>query len=129
MKAKCCFVLSRKVIDSRLGEIRFFFIPGLFSWYFLRLHVFYKEMFILLKKVILMIIFRFLSDLHLHSLCKCKWQCFRIGNLTLTIFRWELIKVELFLNLIDIKGSLEKNWASAKLNGNWKGKLNFVYQK
>ena len=55
-----------------------------------------------------MTIFRFLSDLHLHSLCKCKCQCFRIGNLTLTIFRRELIKVELFLNLIDIKESLEK---------------------
>ena len=39
MKTRC-FVLSRQVVDSCLGEVRFFVITGLFSWSFLRLHNF-----------------------------------------------------------------------------------------
>ena len=54
MKAACCFVLSRQVIDSSLGAIRFFVITGLFPWSFLRIHDFKTVMFIRLKKVILM---------------------------------------------------------------------------
>ena len=53
----------------------------------------------------------------------------------LTIFRWGLIKIEMFVSLIvspwrESWGdpNLEKNWASGKWNWNWKWKLKFAYQ-